>query len=151
MLQARDIMTKEVVTVNPQLPVLELARLLAEKKINGVPVVDDAGQLVGVVTQSDLIDRARKFELPLVITILDAHFYLERPGTFKKNLEKMIGNRVADLMTSPPITISPDLTVEEIAAIMAHKKVHTLPVVAEGKLVGIIGKIDIIRALAQEV
>ncbi len=102
MLQARDIMTKEVITVSPEMPVLDLARLLAEKKDHGVPVVDDDGQLVGMVTQSDLIDRARKFELPLVITILDAHFYLERPGTFKKNLEKMIGNRVADLMTSPP-------------------------------------------------
>lgn len=151
MLQARDIMTTEVITVPPQMSVLELARLLAEKKINGVLVVDESGELVGVVTQSDLIDRARKFELPLVITILDAHFYLERPGTFKRNLEKMVGTTVADLMTSPPITISPDLPVDEIASIMAHKKVHTLPVVEEGKLVGIIGKIDIIRALAQGV
>lgn len=151
MLQARDIMTTEVITVPPQMSVLELARLLAEKKINGVPVVDESGELVGVVTQSDLIDRARKFELPPVITILDAHFYLERPGTFKRNLEKMVGTTVADLMTSPPITISPDLPVDEIASIMAHKKVHTLPVVEEGKLVGIIGKIDIIRALAQGV
>lgn len=150
MLQARDIMTTEVITVSPQMKVLELARLLAEKKINGAPVINEAGELIGVVTQSDLIDRARKFELPPVITILDAHFYLERPGTFKRNLEKMTGTTVADLMTSPPITIGPDLPVDEIAAIMAHKKVHTLPVVEGDKLIGIIGKIDIIRALAQE-
>lgn len=150
MLQARDIMTPEVITVTPQTSVLDLARLLAGHKINGAPVVDEQGRLVGVVTQSNLIDRAKKFELPHVITILDAHFYLERPSTFKKNLEKLLGNQVADIMTAPPVTITPEMAVDEIASIMARRKIHTLPVLEGGKLIGIIGKIDIIRALAQE-
>ena len=106
MLQARDIMTKEVITVSPGTKVLDLARLLADHKINGAPVVDDEGRLVGVVTQSNLIDRAKKFELPYVVSILDAHFYLERPSTFKKNLEKLMGNMVSDIMTAPPVTIT---------------------------------------------
>jgi CBS-domain-containing membrane protein len=150
MLQARDIMTKKVITVSPQTTVLDLARLLAQHKINGVPVVDEGGRLVGMATQSDLIDRAKKFELPHVVTILDAHFYLERPSTFKKNLEKLLGNLVSDVMTSPPVTISADLPVDEIATIMARRKVHTLPVMAGETILGIIGKIDIIGALAQE-
>ncbi len=150
MLQARDIMTTEVITVTPETTVLDLARLLAENKINGAPVVTDDGRLVGVVTQSDLIDRAKKFELPHVITILDAHFFLERPSTFKKNLEKMVGNLVGDIMTSPAVTIPPDMPLDEIASTMARRQVHTLPVVAGDELVGIIGKIDIIRALGQE-
>ncbi|MGQ9920608.1 MAG: CBS domain-containing protein [Desulfobacca sp.] len=150
MLQARDIMTTKVITVSPHTPVLDLARLLAEHKINGAPVVADDGRLVGVVTQSDLIDRAKKFELPHVITILDAHFFLERPSTFKKNLEKLVGNLVADIMTSPAVTIPPDMPIDEIASTMARRQVHTLPVVDEEKIVGIIGKIDIIRALGQE-
>jgi CBS-domain-containing membrane protein len=150
MLQARDIMTKEVITVSPQTKVLDLARLLADHKINGAPVVDDQGRLVGVVTQSNLIDRAKKFELPYVISILDAHFYLERPSTFKKNLEKLMGNLVSDIMTTPPVTIKPEVEVDEIATIMARRQVHTLPVVAEDKIIGVIGKIDIIRALGQE-
>jgi CBS domain-containing protein len=150
MLQARDIMTTEVITVSPQTKVLDLARLLAGNKINGAPVVDDQGRMVGVVTQSNLIDRAKKFELPHVITILDAHFYLERPSTFKKNLEKLMGNQVADIMTAPPVTITADMEVDEIATIMARRQVHTLPVVEDNKLIGIIGKIDIIRALGQE-
>jgi CBS-domain-containing membrane protein len=150
MLQARDIMTKEVITVSPRTSVLELARLLAEHKINGAPVVDDQGGLLGVVTQNNLIDRVKKFELPHVITILDAHFYLERPSTFKKNLEKLLGNLVADIMTTPPVTISPEVEVDEIASIMARQKIHTLPVLAGDKIIGIIGKIDIIRALGQE-
>jgi CBS-domain-containing membrane protein len=150
MLQARDIMTKEVITVSPRTSVLELARLLAEHKINGAPVVDDQGGLLGVVTQNNLIDRVKKFELPHVITILDAHFYLERPSTFKKNLEKLLGNLVADIMTTPPVTITPEVEVDEIASIMARQKIHTLPVLAGDKIIGIIGKIDIIRALGQE-
>jgi CBS-domain-containing membrane protein len=150
MLQAHHIMTTDIITVSAQTSVLDLARLLAKHKINGVPVVDDAGRLVGVVTQKDLIDRAKKFELPHVITILDAHFYLERPSTFKKNLEKLMGNQVSDIMTAPPVTITPDLAVDEIATIMANKNIHTLPVLEAGKIIGIIGKIDIIRALGQE-
>jgi CBS-domain-containing membrane protein len=150
MLQARDIMTTEVMTVSPQTTVLDLARLLAEHKINGTPVVDDNGRLVGVVTQSNLIDRVKKFELPHVVTILDAHFYLELPGTFKKNLEKLVGNLVSDIMAAPPVTITADVQVDEIASIMARRQVHTLPVLDGDKLIGIIGKIDIIRALGQE-
>jgi CBS-domain-containing membrane protein len=151
MLQARDIMTKEVITVSPETTVLELAQLLADHKINGAPVVDSQGRLVGVVTQNNLIDRAKKFELPHVISILDAHFYLERPSTFKKNLEKLMGNLVADIMTAPPITISEDVEVDEIATIMARRRIHTLPVLQGDKIIGIIGKIDIIRALSQGV
>jgi CBS-domain-containing membrane protein len=150
MLQARDIMTKEVITVSPETKVLDLARLMAENKINGTPVVDNQGRLVGVVTQSNLIDRAKKFELPHVISILDAHFYLERPSTFKRNLEKLMGNLVADIMTAPAVTITADVEVDEIATIMARRQVHTLPVLEEDKIIGIIGKIDIIRALSQE-
>ncbi len=150
MLQARDIMTTQVITTSPQTPVLDLARLLAEHKINGVPVVDDDGRLVGVVTQSDLIDRVKKFELPHVITILDAHFFLERPSTFKKNLEKLVGNQVSDIMTSPAVTIPPEMPLDEIATTMARRQVHTLPVVEGDRLIGIIGKIDVIRALGQE-
>ena len=151
MLQARDIMTKEVITVSPETTVLDLAQLLADHKINGAPVVDSQGRLVGVVTQNNLIDRAKKFELPHVISILDAHFYLERPSTFKKNLEKLMGNLVADIMTAPPVTISDDVEVDEIATIMARRRVHTLPVLKGDKIIGIIGKIDIIRALSQGV
>jgi CBS-domain-containing membrane protein len=112
--------------------------------------VDDQGRLVGVVTQSNLIDRAKKFELPYVISILDAHFYLERPSTFKKNLEKLMGNLVSDIMTAPPVTITADMEVDEIATVMARRQMHTLPVLDDNRMVGIIGKIDIIRALGQE-
>ncbi|MBW1916456.1 MAG: CBS domain-containing protein [Deltaproteobacteria bacterium] len=150
MLQARDIMTRQVITIAPQASVLELARLLADSRISGVPVVDAEGRVIGVATQSDLIDRAKRFDLPHVITILDAHIFLETPGQFKKKLEKLLGSTVADVMTADPITITGNMPVDEIATLMANKKVHTLPVIEDGKLIGIIGKIDIVRSLSQE-
>jgi CBS domain-containing protein len=148
MLQARHIMTTQVITISPQASVSDLANLLKKERISGVPVIDDAGKLVGVATQSDLIDRARKYDLPHVLTILDAHIFLETPSHFKKKLEKLLASSVIDIMSTETVTISPDLPMDEIASLMAQKKVHTLPLMEDNKLVGIIGKIDIVRALA---
>jgi CBS-domain-containing membrane protein len=148
MLTARDIMTQEVVTIRPEASVEELAKLLEERLIGGVPVLDKNGMLVGVVTQSDLVQRSRDLELPPALNILDLHLFLEMPSHFKRRLEKLLGDRVKDVMTGNPITVAPDTPVNEIASLMTAKGVHTLPVVEEGKLVGIVGKLDMIRGLA---
>ena len=150
MLQARDIMTKEVITATPATSVTEVAALLEKHRISGVPVVDVAGRVVGVITQSDLVARARDLELPPAIALFDLRLFLETPSHFKKRLEKMLGVTVGEVMTPNPISVSPEMPVEEIAALMDRKKVHTLPVLAGGKLVGVIGKIDLIRAQAQK-
>jgi CBS-domain-containing membrane protein len=150
MLQARDIMTKEVVTINPEASIADLARLLETLRISGAPVVEQDGRLVGIVTQTDLVKRSRDLKLPPAINILDLHMFLETPSGFKRRLEKMLGDTVKEVMTPEPITIPPDMPVKEIAALMDHKKVHTLPVVDQGKLVGIVGKMDLIRGLARQ-
>jgi CBS domain-containing protein len=150
MLQARDILTKEVITATPETTVTEVAALLEQHRISGVPVVDAGGRVVGVITQSDLVARARDLELPPAIALFDLRLFLETPSHFKKRLEKMLGVTVDEVMTPSPITVSPETPVKEIAALMDRKKVHTLPVLAGGKLVGVIGKIDLIRAHTQE-
>jgi CBS-domain-containing membrane protein len=149
MLTARDIMTREVVTIPPEASVEELARLLEEHRISGMPVLDKNGALVGVVTKSDLVQRSRDLELPPALNILDLHLFLETPSGFKKRLEKLLGDRVQDVMTENPFTLAPDTPVNEIARFMTAKGVHTLPVLEEGKLVGIVGKLDLIRGLAR--
>lgn len=149
MLTARDIMTREVVSIRPEASVEELAKLLEEHRISGVPVLDKTGGLVGVVTQSDLVQRSRDLELPPALNILDFHLFLEMPSHFKKRLEKLLGNKVRDVMTADPLSIAPDTPVNEIAGLMTAQGVHTLPVLAEGKLVGIVGKLDLIRGLAR--
>lgn len=150
MLQARDIMTKEVITISPEASIEDLARLFEKHKISGVPVVEPDGRLVGVITQSDLVKRSRDLELPPALNILDLHLFLETPSRFKRRLEKMLGDTVREVMTPDPITIDPDMPVKEIAALMDRRNVHTLPVVDQGKLVGIVGKMDLIRALARQ-
>jgi CBS-domain-containing membrane protein len=149
MLTARDIMTAEVITTTPETPVTEVAALLEKHRISGVPVVDKEEWVVGVITQSDLVSRARDLELPPTVALFDLRLFLETPSHFKKRLEKMLGTTVADAMTPNPITVYPETPVNQIADLMAKKKVHTLPVVEGGKLIGIIGKIDLIRAQAR--
>ncbi len=147
MLTARDIMTRELITVTPKTTIGEVANLLDSHRISGLPVVDRPGHLVGIITQSDLVERARDLELPPGINLLEIHVFLESPHHLMKRLEKMLGATVEQVMTPDPLTISPDAAIPEIAALMDRKKVHTFPVVENGKLVGIVGKIDIIRGL----
>ncbi len=102
-----------------------------------------------MVTESDLIDQSKKLHIPTVITILDSVFYLENPDKMEDEMKKIAGTKVGDICSGPPKTISPDTQLDEIATIMAEGNVHTLPVLEEGKLVGIIGKKDIIRTLTR--
>ena len=150
MLAARDIMTKKVITVSPETLVNDLAKTLAGKNIGGVPVVDADGRLVGIVTQSDLVERVQELKLPPAINILDFHVYLQIPSHLFRKVEKMLGATVADIMSPKPLTVSPETPVPQIAALMAEQKVHTLPVLEQGKIVGIIGKMDLVRAVARE-
>ncbi|MEN8200530.1 MAG: CBS domain-containing protein [Thermodesulfobacteriota bacterium] len=147
MLTARDIMTRDVITVHCQTPVGELAKTLTSYNISGVPVVDDAGKVLAVATESDLIDQSKKLHIPTVINILDAFFYLESPDKMEDEMKKIAGTKVGDICSATPITVSPDTLLDEVATIMAEENIHTLPVLKDGKLVGVIGKKDIIKTL----
>jgi CBS-domain-containing membrane protein len=146
MLTAKEIMTREVITVNPETRVEELAHLLWENRISGAPVVDEMGNLVGVVTENDLIDQNKKFHIPTVAAILDSIIILENPHKLDEEFRKMAGTRVKDIAAGKTVTIREDTPLDEIASIMSRKRIHTLPVTdAEGNLVGVIGKSDIIK------
>ncbi len=147
MLKAQDIMTIEVITVTPETKVHELAQLLTDKNIGGAPVLDESGSLLGVVTESDLIDQKKKIHIPTMVTLLDSFIYLENPDRMAKEMKKFAGSTVGDILSKSPLTVEEDTPLEEIATIMAEKHVHTLPVMKDEKLVGIIGKKDIIKTL----
>ncbi|MCK5228379.1 MAG: CBS domain-containing protein [Desulfobulbaceae bacterium] len=150
MLTAQDIMTSKVITVTEDVPVTRLAAILWENRISGVPVVDDKGEVISVVTENDLIDQTKKLHLPTVISVLDSVIFLENPNKVEKDIEKITGKTVKDICSKNPVIIALDTRLDEIATIMAEKKVHTLPVVSEGKLVGVVGKSDIIRTLTKK-
>ena len=144
---AADIMTSNIITVTTETSVQELAKILSDNNISGVPVVDAAGNLLGVVTENDLIDQSKKLHIPTVITILDSVFYLENPERMEKEMKKMAGTTVLDIYSSEPVSVNEKTTLDDIATIMAEKNIHTLPVVRNSKLIGVIGKKDIIKTL----
>jgi CBS domain-containing protein len=147
MLTAKDIMTTKVITVAKETSVKDLADILWKNRISGAPVVDRDNVLVSVVTESDLIDQNKKVHIPKMIAILDSVLLLEKPGKMKEDIQKMTGATVQDIMARELVTVTADTSLDEIATIMAEKRVHTLPVVAGKQLIGVIGKSDIIRTL----
>ena len=149
MLTAKEIMTKDVITVKKGTKVSELADILIKNRISGTPVVDDSGKVLGVVTESDLLEQSKSLHLPTVFTILDSVIFLESAKHFEKELKKMTGAKVEDVYTENPVTVGLDTPVREVANIMAEKKAYTIPVLDGDKLVGIIGKADVVRASAK--
>jgi CBS domain-containing protein len=147
MLKAKDIMTKEVITVQPDTEVVHAAKMLIEHHINGLPVVDKEGRLKGILCQSDLIVQQRKIPLPSFFIILDSFVPLTSSKNIEKELQKMSAITVKEAMTPDPITVDPETSLEDIATLMVKNKIHTLPVLDQGRIVGIIGKEDILRTL----
>lgn len=145
---ARDIMTKDVVTVNKSQPISDLSKLFIENHFNGVPVLDDAEKVIGVVTQGDLIEQNKNLHIPTVIALFDAVLFLESEKKFEDDVKKLTGSKIDDIYHKNPVTVSLDTDLNEITTLMAEKDVHTLPVLDGDKLVGIIGKRDVIRAMA---
>lgn len=150
MLTAKDIMVKKVITVMPETSIEELSKLLVKHDVSGAPVVNDDGSLYGIVTENDLISRDKRLHIPTVVSFLDAAIYLESSKKFEQELKRMAATKVGDICTRKVITISEETTVVDIATIMAEKKVHLLPVVKAGTVVGIVGKKDMVRAVARQ-
>ena len=146
MIRAKDIMTKELITVSPKMEITKAAEILLEKGINGVPVVE-SGRLVGILCQSDLIAQQKNLPIPSLFTLLDGFIPLGSSKHFEKAFQKIAATTVADSMTPDPVTVQPETGIEEIAALMVDKNFHTLPVVEGKRLVGIIGKEDVLRTL----
>ena len=150
MLTAKDIMNREVVTVRPDTEITEAARTLLERRINGVPVVDENGDLVGILCQSDLIAQQKKMPIPSLFTFLDGLIALTSMKQIEKEVRKIAATVVSDAMTPDPVTVKPDTSIESVAALMVDNSFHTLPVVENERLVGIIGKSDVLRTLTGE-
>jgi len=149
MTTAQDLMAKNVLTVNPETSISQAANLLLEHHINGMPVVDEEDNLVGIICQSDIITQQKQLPLPSIFTLLDGIIPLTSTSHMEKEVQKMAATKVKEAMTPDPVSISPDTELEEMAEIMVRKNYHTLPVVEGSKLVGIIGKEDVLKTLAK--
>lgn len=149
MLQVKEIMTKEVVTVTPETTVLALAQIFADKHISSLPVVDADGNLVGIVTETDLVEQDKSLHIPTVISIFDWVIYLESDKKFEKELKKMTGRTVGDIYSPQVVTVTQDTAVSTVADIMSSRRINALPVTDGTKLVGIVARIDLIRSMVR--
>ena len=146
-MQARDVMTREIVTVRPETRVSEIARILTARRISGVPVVDSGDHVVGVVTEADLTSR------PECETDYPRHSWLARlvlsPEQSAADYTKTHGLHAADVMTSPPVTVGEDTPVDEVARVLDEKHIRRVPVVRGERLVGIVSRADLLAGLAR--
>ena len=143
-LNARDLMTPDVVTVPPETPVVAVARLLAERGISAVPVLDKAGKVVGVVTEADLIRRLAGAE-DQPIGWLRGIF--ADPGALADRYARTHGGTAAEIMTETLVTVGEDDTATHIAHLMEEKGIRRVLVLADGQLRGIVSRADLLRAL----
>lgn len=148
-MKVRDIMTAEVVVADPDTSVNLVARLMAGRDISGVPVVED-GRVVGIVTELDLIVRNTRLEPPAFFALLDARIPLETPAHYRERLRHMLGTLARDVMTEKVVSVGPDEELESLAEVMVKQRVNPLPVVEDGRLVGIVSRSDIIGMMARD-
>lgn len=147
MITVRDIMTTNLITVTQDMDIAGAAKILLDNRINGVPVVDDSGQLVGILCQSDLITQQKKLPIPTLFTFLDGLIRLTSMKQLEKQVSKIAALTVSEAMTPKPVTVKLDTRLETVAALMIDSNFHTLPVVEDSNLVGVIGKEDVLRTL----
>lgn len=147
-LKARDIMTPDPITVAPHAGVVEAARLMTDNNVGALPVVTE-GRLVGLVTEGDLIMQDVRIEYPTYIQLLDGFImYPPAHARFEHELKKAVAATVEDVMTAEPVTVSADAPIEDVATLLSERDVSRLPVLDGDRLVGIVSKHDIVRAIA---
>lgn len=146
----KDIMTRDVITVKEDTTVTEIGKILLENRISGVPVLDEEGELAGIVSEADLIYRDGNVHLPTFIPIMDGIIFLESRKKLEEQLKKMVGYKARDVMTRDVVTVKENTPVEEAARIMLEKKINRLPVVRNKKVIGIVTRADVLKAIINE-
>lgn len=152
-LKVKDIMTGQLVVVEPEDSLVYAAKLLSEHNYNGLPVVDKENNLIGIVTEYDLISQGNAVHLPTLINILgNIGFYKKDKSMIKDDLRNLLSLKVKDIMNADPLFVEENAWIQEVADLFAHHhRVNPIPVLdSNRKLVGIVSRFDLIRLLADE-
>jgi CBS domain-containing protein len=151
-LTVRDIMETDVPVVHPQDPVEDVLRIMRRHELPGVPVVNEGGRCVGIITDADLVlsEEAGDLHLPHYFELFGGVVFLEPLRRFEQRLRKAFSSSAEDLMTAEPVTIEPDEPVQRAARVIAERKHNRLPVVEHGRLVGVVTRIDVLDALTRD-
>jgi CBS domain-containing protein len=147
MLKVTDLMTREVITVPPEMSVKEVAKLLFEKEISGLPVVDEQKKVIGMITEKDLIAMA----LPKYLEKLGDFDFILDEEPFLKKIADADKVKVKDIMRREVLCVKEEMPVPEVARLMIVNKVRRIPVLdKDKKLVGIIARADIVKEIARK-
>lgn len=150
MATARDIMTTEVVSVEPQTSLQDFSALLEESGYSVLPVVNTDKTLHGIISATDLVESDRPLHIPTVISIFDWVLYLESEKNFSEQVKKICAQTVEEICTKEVVTCGPEMSESEIAELMVKHKVHLIPVVEENRLIGVVGRLDIVRSMGKK-
>ena|SRR5215207_1927249 len=147
-----DIMERDPVTVRPGDDVETVIRILRENELPGVPVVNEGGRCVGIVTENDLVlsEEGADLHLPHHLDIMGGVIFIESMKHFEERVKKAFATKVEDMMTPEPITVEADEPVEHAARLIAEHKHNRLPVAEHGRFVGVVTRIDVLDALTKE-
>ncbi|MBI2528354.1 MAG: CBS domain-containing protein [Candidatus Rokubacteria bacterium] len=142
-MKVEEVMTHDVITTSPGTAIHEAARLMVNHTVSGLPVVDDAGKLVGVISEGDLILRQKHRE-----RLSWWRLFFEDGERLAREYQKAVGTTVGEVMSTAVISASPDLPIESAAVILDRHRIRRLPVVADGRVVGIVSRGDLVKALS---
>ncbi len=144
-----DIMERDPETVTPDTDVETVIAVLRKNELPGVPVVNDGGRCVGIVTETDLVlpDDDGDLHLPHYVNIFGGTVFIEPLKRFEDKLRKAFASTATDMMTEDPVTVTPDTTVDEAAGIIHETGHNRLPVVEHGRLVGVVTRVDVLGGL----
>lgn len=146
-----DVMTSKILTVKKDTPLKEAIQILAENKISALPVIEESGKLIGILSEGDLMWQESGVETPPYIMLLDSIIYLQNPTQHDKEIHKALGQTVGEVMSDRPLTIQPQQLVREAARLMHDQKIRRLPVIdQQEQVIGIITQGDIVRMMAME-
>ena len=143
MIRAGDVMRRDVASVGADAPVDQGVRLMLDQQLGGVPVVDANGRLIGMLTEDDLITRRiprRRLRWWEVV--------LQDAETLTSEYRKAFGTRVGEVMTPMPVSVSPDTSLDDVAAVMRAHGLRVVPVLAGDELLGVVSRADVIGGLA---
>jgi CBS domain-containing protein len=151
-LTVRDIMEIDVPPVYPEDSIEKVLHTLRDYELPGVPVINEGGRCIGIITDADLVMAGEEedLHLPHYIELFGGIVFLESTKKFEERLRKALASIASDVMTPDPVTISPDASVAEAARLIAREKHNRLPVVEHGRLVGVVTRIDVLDALTAE-
>ena len=147
MMKAKEIMAKEVITVKQDATIEEIAKVLIDNKVSGVPVIDDEGKLVGMVTEGDLLYKETSPRIPNFINILGAVIYYNGVETYNEDFKKIMASQAKEIMSDKVVVTSEDMEIADVAKLMIQHGIKRIPVVKDAQMIGIISRADIIQTL----